>query len=524
MLFNLSRRVLPARDLVSRTVVPIGFMLTLVPVGLALVLHIRNTAAPSYANWIYVGAMVVLAVGSRVNAQLVRDEIAGLSMAYFLASAAAVLFVLGRSNVTADGPPVYHFKTVIPVAGALVMVGILWPAQAPWLMLVPIAYVIVSRLYRGYAPEMPLRIVAHAATGLMVAVTLPHVVASIDREFLDAFSELSHQHVAAFFALVAVYFTLVVVLQRQGWAVAAGTVSACLAVLQLLVIWKMKPEFGGLIFAVLGLLLLLGYRFAIVDRMAGAGNVARMAFISANVLLTAAFVQSALVVLGMLIAHPKDRLASLLEAECGLAVVGALAVVLSRHTAWRRWYSVAAVGQIVLAGLAINVFSDLALWQKAEFFSVLLGVILLIAGHIGWNRERERENDLTSIALLIGTLLVAVPLALAVVSYRYAGEFAAIQELTLLGAGIVLLLTGYIFQLRSTTIGGAVLLLLYTLTLTLFLRRALDNLSNAALALLIGGGGLFALGLTLSVFRPFLLRLPELVRRREGVFRVLAWR
>ena len=26
-----------------------------------------------------------------------------------------------HSNVTADGPPVYHFKTVIPVAGALVL-------------------------------------------------------------------------------------------------------------------------------------------------------------------------------------------------------------------------------------------------------------------------------------------------------------------------------------------------------------------------------------------------------------------
>ena len=29
--------------------------------------------------------------------------------------------ILEHSNVTADGPPVYHFKTVIPVAGALVM-------------------------------------------------------------------------------------------------------------------------------------------------------------------------------------------------------------------------------------------------------------------------------------------------------------------------------------------------------------------------------------------------------------------
>ena len=26
-----------------------------------------------------------------------------------------------HSNVTADGPPIYYFKTVIPIAGALVM-------------------------------------------------------------------------------------------------------------------------------------------------------------------------------------------------------------------------------------------------------------------------------------------------------------------------------------------------------------------------------------------------------------------
>lgn len=29
--------------------------------------------------------------------------------------------ILEHSNVTADGPPVYHFKTVIPIAGALVL-------------------------------------------------------------------------------------------------------------------------------------------------------------------------------------------------------------------------------------------------------------------------------------------------------------------------------------------------------------------------------------------------------------------
>jgi TRAP-type mannitol/chloroaromatic compound transport system permease small subunit len=35
---------------------------------------------------------------------------------------AAISWKIGeRSNVTMDGPPMYHFKTVIPVAGALVM-------------------------------------------------------------------------------------------------------------------------------------------------------------------------------------------------------------------------------------------------------------------------------------------------------------------------------------------------------------------------------------------------------------------
>ena len=35
---------------------------------------------------------------------------------------AAISWKIGeRSNVTADGPPVYHFKSVIPLAGALVM-------------------------------------------------------------------------------------------------------------------------------------------------------------------------------------------------------------------------------------------------------------------------------------------------------------------------------------------------------------------------------------------------------------------
>src|SRR4051794_22869055 len=55
-----------------------------------------------------------------------------LYVAFFIPGIAALIYagvdyaadswrIAEHSNVTADGPPVYHFKTVIPIAGALVM-------------------------------------------------------------------------------------------------------------------------------------------------------------------------------------------------------------------------------------------------------------------------------------------------------------------------------------------------------------------------------------------------------------------
>lgn len=55
-----------------------------------------------------------------------------LYIVFFLPGIAALIYagsyyaadswrILEHSNVTADGPPVYHFKTVIPIAGILVM-------------------------------------------------------------------------------------------------------------------------------------------------------------------------------------------------------------------------------------------------------------------------------------------------------------------------------------------------------------------------------------------------------------------
>jgi hypothetical protein len=89
-----------------------------------------------------------------------------------------------------------------------------------------------------------------------------------------------------------------------------------------------------------------------------------------------------------------------------------------------------------------------------------------------------------------------------------------------------MLTTGVMLQLKATTIHGAIMVGLYVLTLPMFLRTPewLEKLEGAALWMIFGGGTVFLLGLLLSVCRDRLLALPDKVRRREGIFRLLSWR
>ena len=130
-----------------------------------------------------------------------------------------------------------------------------------------------------------------------------------------------------------------------------------------------------------------------------------------------------------------------------------------------------------------------------------------------------------SFSLLFGSLLVGLPLTIAVLIHRCqpTPEFSTLNELGMLAAGIVLLATGFVFQLRATTITGASLLLVYLLSLVLYINM-LENVQTAAIWLMIGGAVIFGTAILLSIYRDRLLTLPEKVRRREGMFRVLSWR
>ena len=175
---------------------------------------------------------------------------------------------------------------------------------------------------------------------------------------------------------------------------------------------------------------------------------------------------------------------------------------------------------------------DLLWWQKLELVCLVIGVGLLVAGHVGWRREHERENDLVSFGLLLGSLFVAVPLTCAVLYWRHNSPnrlpndfdaFRTFNEVGMLVAGLLLLGGGIVLHIKSTTVTGAVVMVLYLMSLVEFIRFP-EVLKGTAVYLMIGGGLFFAVGLLLSIYRDRLLALPQKIQRREGLFRVLNWR
>src|SRR5262249_11198648 len=152
----------------------------------------------------------------------------------------------------------------------------------------------------------------------------------------------------------------------------------------------------------------------------------------------------------------------------------------------------------VLCVLVLAVFSYLTLGEKLEIASVTIGLALVVIGHIGWYREQDRHSDVVSLSLFLGSLMVAVPLTVALVHYRSRDVFHWPDEIGMLVTGILFLATGFVLQLRSTTLVGAAQMLLYVATLLVYLRWS-DVRVTVAVSLIIGGGVIFGTALLLSV-------------------------
>jgi hypothetical protein len=502
----------------ARAALPLGLLLSTLPVLLGIVLHLRANYQPLHVawplpggvsepytiGWLYVGAMLLTAVTCRIGAHLYRHAVAWLAPCYFFGTAAA---------------------TLLAAAGLLSVLGIhAWDDVAPLLMPIPIVYLVAARVYRGHTQERPLAWVAQAATGVILAsvvaasahLTPQHVFEPETGQRLNLMLALVFGEAAAFYALATAF-------RKHGANVYLCTAAASGAIWQLLQYAQVGPEYYTLTFAVAGLVLLVGYRLAFWEP----SGLAEPAFQCANALMSLSFVAAGLLTLSRLATLPAAgpgalhwSLAGLLA---GLVLLSLLAAWLVRHSGWRRWYLVMAISEGALMFLTIHLLSHLSVWDKLEIFSVALGTALLVGGHVGWYREQDEQRDVVTFSLALGSLLVGVPLAAAVLVHRSRPDFSMLNELGMLLAGMVLLATGFMFRLRSTTLAGATLLVIYLVTLVLYINM-LKNVQTAAIWMTIGGGVIFTTGLLLSIYRDRLLALPDKVKHREGLFRVLGWR
>jgi len=513
-------RTLRARDgVLFRAGPPLGLILSTVPVIIGMVRLFQAVTEFEPGNlltWSFVSAMVVTAVVCRVGAYLYRHSRPGLSVVYFFGTAAA---------------------TMVAAAALLIVTWpeSKWAQQAPMLMLIPIAYLVASHGYRGHTAARPLNWVAHTATVVMLFITLFNLIGQgVDNTMSE--TAIPNLLLALFFAEAAVFYVLAAVLHRHTGSVYLATLMGCAAFGLLLHSWYVAHEYYILAFAIIGLLLLIGYRLAILDRYGE--TLATAAFSCANALLSLAFVAGALMTLTKLVElndRPENKEfleATLRNLLLALFAINFVVLFLVRQQDWRRWYVVTTVVNAALAVLVLVIMTHLTLGQQIEIVCLVIGTGMLVAAHVGWYREQDRLDDMVSLGLFFGSLLVAVPLAVVVLGRRLGlatdpegglTTFDTINEIGMLVAALLLLSTGFLFQLRATTIVGSILLGLFLVSMLLFIRMP-DILQTLGVYLAIGGGLFVGLALLLSIYRDRLLTLPDRIKRREGIFKVLSWR
>jgi hypothetical protein len=442
-------------------------------------------------SWGYVLAMALTAVSLRAGAHLYRSSADGLAHLYFLGTAAA---------------------TLVGAASLLTVLGIrTWEGSAHLIALIPMAYLVAAYLYRGGPAAEPLTRSALLVAGVLLLLSVSKLLQGVMADPGDPIS----LWLALFFVEMLAFYALASRLHGQGWGVGLATAFGCGAAWQLFVYSGTSLELMPLAFAVGGLAMLAAYR---LDAFSDAAT--EVAFHAGNGLLTLGLAAAALLALSRLSLSQAGLSHAFLCLALALAALGAMWLV--RERSWRRWYVTAAIGEGLLAFLAFTLASNLPLAEKARLFASLAGAVLLGAALVGRSREGEREDDQVTLGLFLGSLLLGIPQMLACVGGRMGGSPAWHDELAFLVVSVALLSVGFMMQLKATTVIGAFLCAAYVVTLLVFVPWS--RMNAIAVALAIGGGALFGLGLVLSVFRDRLLALPERIRKREGVFKVLSWR
>ena len=338
------------------------------------------------------------------------------------------------------------------------------------------------------------------------------------------------------FAEAAVFYILAAIFRRRSANVYFATMAACGALWQFLGYYGIPAPYYTMLYAglgvgCLGLSRLLGIeRILMYQALTGAKGLATRgrglaAFQMGNAILLIASSSAILQGLNRIAAGTYERRDLWVLVATTLA--GFAAVSLSPNGLWRRLYVVLTIALAGVTFLTLNLLLHLSPWQKLEIFCVAVGVLLVGTSYVGRFREATgKASDLVTAGLWLGGLLATVPLVIAVVYHRFIGpadlRFSALDELALFGVTVALLVTGYSWQVKSTTFFGGASLTLYLIIIVVSLGWQQQLAAGVYLA--VGGAVLFALGIVLSMYREKLLQLPEQIAKREGVFRILNWR
>ena len=209
-----------------------------------------------------------------------------------------------------------------------------------------------------------------------------------------------------------------------------------------------------------------------------------------------------------------------------LVVAGgcAIAAVIVPAGNWRRLLAAAGGVSLAVAMLMFLSRIELSKWQLVEILSVSAGVVLLVAGHVGRFRETgEQPDDLVDAGLWVGALLVMLPLSVATFMGRFIETAPRIyDEFALVTFAVLMLATGLGWRFKATTLLGGVGLVGYLVVLLAAVLRRPEVTMGAYLAGI--GAALFTIGVLLSIYREYLLSLPDRIAQRKGLFQVLDWR
>ncbi|MEW4564531.1 hypothetical protein AB1K70_18465 [Bremerella sp. JC770] len=496
-----------AHDSLARMMQTFACLFLLVPIVVGVVGYLRASFAifPAYEiTPLFATALGVTVLASGLGFWQTQDRQRVLGVMYAGFSATALLLA--------------------SFSGLALLTWESWDLAGPLLMIIPLGYLSLATRFDKQGRNS-FQWAAVCGTSLLTTAVVASAYGISIRRIEPISGQASELMLSVFLLEVCVFYVAYAALTKRWFASFMALLAGSAAVVQLEHYLGTSYELGLFTFGVIGLVVVL------VDRVLGltrseADPKQSTLGVSGQVLLSVAGTGSVLLALNRLMMQGFHG--GTLVLLLGMIATSLVAAVVVLPRGAYRWYVTLAAIQGCAALLLVAFGLSLEPWQKAEILLAAFGAVVLIVSHVGWAQEGERQEDWVSLGMVVGSLLLAIPMVTGLLGQRFdfyheTTPWRLVHEIGAFAVGLSLLGTGILFRLRSTTIVGAIATLLYVSTLVVYIRLP-EQLQGVAVYMMIGGGVFFVVSMLLSIFRDYLLAMPERFRHRRGLFRVLTWR